>query len=146
MQPVLTNEQLTERWPEVLDAVKQRRRFTWILLSQNGTPVGVDGQVVTVEFANAGVCDSFENSGSVEVVQVALEHILGGDWWVECTVDPNAPDSPSRQSPGPRLAREEFHQRLISRSPLNENMPVDGENDDSGYGEGSYFQHAVQKD
>ncbi|MDQ1037320.1 DNA polymerase-3 subunit gamma/tau [Streptomyces sp. V3I8] len=40
-------------WPNILEAVKNRRRFTWILLSQNAQVTGFDGTTLQIGFVNA---------------------------------------------------------------------------------------------
>ncbi|PYC85048.1 DNA polymerase III subunit gamma and tau [Streptomyces tateyamensis] len=81
--------QVRQMWPQVLEAVKNRRRFTWILLSQNGQVAGFDGSTLQVSFINAGARDSFVSSNSDEVLRQALADALGVDWRVECIVDPS---------------------------------------------------------
>ncbi|WP_345697956.1 DNA polymerase III subunit gamma and tau [Kitasatospora terrestris] len=81
--------QIRQMWPQILDAVKNRRRFTWILLSQNGQVAGFDGNVLQVSFVNAGARDSFVSSHSDDVLRQALADALGVDWRVECIVDPS---------------------------------------------------------
>ncbi|MFJ9522026.1 DNA polymerase III subunit gamma and tau [Kitasatospora sp. NPDC101801] len=81
--------QVRQLWPQILEAVKNRRRFTWILLSQNGQVAGFDGSVLQVSFINAGARDSFVGSNSDEVLKQALADSLGVDWRVECIVDPS---------------------------------------------------------
>ncbi|WP_431679431.1 DNA polymerase III subunit gamma and tau [Kitasatospora sp. KL5] len=81
--------QIRQMWPQILEAVKNRRRFTWILLSQNGQVAGFDGSVLQVSFVNAGARDSFVGSNSDEVLRQALADALGVDWRVECIVDPS---------------------------------------------------------
>ncbi|MFJ1707893.1 DNA polymerase III subunit gamma and tau [Kitasatospora sp. NPDC088346] len=81
--------QIRQMWPQILDAVKNRRRFTWILLSQNGQVAGFDGSVLQVSFVNAGARDSFVSSNSDDVLRQALADSLGVDWRVECIVDPS---------------------------------------------------------
>ncbi|MEW1909365.1 DNA polymerase III subunit gamma and tau [Kitasatospora sp. NPDC085895] len=81
--------QIRQMWPQILDAVKNRRRFTWILLSQNGQVAGFDGKVLQVSFINAGARDSFVGSNSDEVLRQALADALQVDWRVECIVDPS---------------------------------------------------------
>ncbi|WP_354641385.1 DNA polymerase III subunit gamma and tau [Kitasatospora camelliae] len=81
--------QVRQLWPQILDAVKNRRRFTWILLSQNGQVAGFDGSVLQISFVNAGARDSFVGSGSDEVLRQALADALGVDWRIECIVDPS---------------------------------------------------------
>ncbi|MGH3342400.1 MAG: DNA polymerase III subunit gamma and tau [Carbonactinosporaceae bacterium] len=76
-------------WPEILEAVKRRRRFTWILLGQNAHVAGLERDTLSVGFINAGARDSFRNSGSDEILRQALIDLLGVDWRVECFVDPS---------------------------------------------------------
>ncbi|MEU6231542.1 DNA polymerase III subunit gamma and tau [Kitasatospora sp. NPDC047058] len=81
--------QVRQLWPQILEAVKNRRRFTWILLSQNGQVAGFDGSVLQVSFINAGARDSFVGSNSDDVLRQALSDALGVDWRIECIVDPS---------------------------------------------------------
>ncbi len=76
-------------WPQILEAVKNRRRFTWILLSQNAQVVGFDGKTLQIGFPNAGARDSFAGGGSDEVLRQALTDALGVQWQVEALVDPS---------------------------------------------------------
>ncbi|MBV9832366.1 MAG: DNA polymerase III subunit gamma/tau, partial [Marmoricola sp.] len=77
-------------WPDLLEQVKQMRRFTWVLLSQNAQVIGVDDKVLTVGFKNAGARDSFLTGGSEEILRQAAIDMIGADWKVEATVDPGA--------------------------------------------------------
>ncbi|MFD8483178.1 DNA polymerase III subunit gamma and tau [Kitasatospora sp. NPDC059673] len=90
--------QIRQMWPQILEAVKNRRRFTWILLSQNGQVAGFDGSTLQVSFVNAGARDSFVGSHSDEVLRQALTDALGVDWRVDCIIDPSGgTSSPSGQ-------------------------------------------------
>ncbi len=77
-------------WPDLLEQVKKMRRFTWILLSQNAQVIGLDEQVLTVGFKNAGARDSFVGGGSEEILRQAAIDLVGADWKVESIVDPSA--------------------------------------------------------
>ncbi|GAB7182142.1 DNA polymerase III subunit gamma and tau [Kitasatospora sp. Ki12] len=94
--------QVRQLWPQILEAVKNRRRFTWILLSQNGQVAGFDGSVLQVSFINAGARDSFVGSNSDDVLRGALTDALGVDWRIECIVDPSGGSgaAPSGAAPG----------------------------------------------
>lgn len=76
-------------WPNILEAVKNRRRFTWILLSQNAQVTGFDGTTLQLGFVNAGARDNFASSGSEEVLRQALTEQFGVQWKVEALVDPS---------------------------------------------------------
>ncbi|MFD4508360.1 DNA polymerase III subunit gamma and tau [Streptomyces sp. NPDC058457] len=75
-------------WPNILEAVKNRRRFTWILLSQNAQVAGFDGTTLQLGFVNAGARDNFASSGSEDVLRQALNEQFGVQWRVEAIVDP----------------------------------------------------------
>ena len=77
-------------WPDLLEAVKKMRRFTWILLSQNAQVIGVDATSLTVGFKTAGARDSFIGGGSEEILRQAAIDMIGADWKVETAVDPSA--------------------------------------------------------
>ncbi|MFE6335673.1 DNA polymerase III subunit gamma and tau [Streptomyces sp. NPDC057798] len=76
-------------WPNILEAVKNRRRFTWILLSQNAQVTGFDGTTLQLGFVNAGARDNFTTSGSEDVLRQALMEQFGVQWKVEAIVDPS---------------------------------------------------------
>ncbi|WP_314178019.1 DNA polymerase III subunit gamma and tau [Streptomyces winkii] len=81
--------QVRQMWPQILEAVKNRRRFTWILLSQNAQIVGFDGATLQLGFSNSGARDSFVGGGSEDVLLQALNDALGVQWKVEAIVDPS---------------------------------------------------------
>ena len=66
-------------WPQVLETVKSRRRFAWILLSQNAQVVDVDGNVLVLGFANQGARDSFASGGSQDILRDAMVEVMGAD-------------------------------------------------------------------
>ncbi|MFE0176819.1 DNA polymerase III subunit gamma and tau, partial [Streptomyces sp. NPDC059002] len=81
-------------WPNILEAVKNRRRFTWILLSQNAQVTGFDGTTLQIGFVNAGARDNFASSGSEDVLRQALSELFGVQWKVEAIVDPSGGSAP----------------------------------------------------
>jgi DNA polymerase-3 subunit gamma/tau len=80
--------QIRQMWPDIMEAVKNRRRFTWILLSQNAQVTGFDGNTLQVGFSNAGARDSFVGGGSEDVLRQALSDVLGAQWQIEAIIDP----------------------------------------------------------
>jgi DNA polymerase-3 subunit gamma/tau len=76
-------------WPNILEAVKNRRRFTWILLSQNAQVSGFDGTTLQLGFVNAGARDNFAGSGSEDVLRAALAEQFNVHWKIEALVDPS---------------------------------------------------------
>ncbi|MFG2515103.1 DNA polymerase III subunit gamma and tau [Streptomyces sp. NPDC048584] len=76
-------------WPNILETVKNRRRFTWILLSQNAQVTGFDGTTLQIGFVNAGARDNFAGSGSEDVLRQALAEQFNVHWKIEAVVDPS---------------------------------------------------------
>jgi DNA polymerase-3 subunit gamma/tau len=55
-------ESVSQRWPEILEAVKRERRVAWMLLS-NAAVHSVEDGVLTVRFAREGDVKGFSGSG-----------------------------------------------------------------------------------
>jgi DNA polymerase III subunit gamma/tau len=69
-------EVVRQRWPEILDAVKVKRRVAWILLS-NATVHSVEDGVLTVLFAKEGEARGFSGSGYDRDLGSVLTSLLG---------------------------------------------------------------------
>ncbi|MEU5504459.1 DNA polymerase III subunit gamma and tau [Streptomyces albidoflavus] len=82
-------------WPNVLEAVKNRRRFTWILLSQNAHVAGFDGTTLQLGFLNAGARDNFASSGSEDVLKQALSEEFQVSWKIETLIDASGGQGPA---------------------------------------------------
>ncbi|MFF6955625.1 DNA polymerase III subunit gamma and tau [Streptomyces sp. NPDC008317] len=78
-----------QMWPDILEAVKNRRRLTWMLLFNNAQVAGFDGETLQVGFDNPGARNSFANSGSEDVLKAAISDALGVQWKIEAIVAPN---------------------------------------------------------
>ncbi|MFE9727507.1 DNA polymerase III subunit gamma and tau [Streptomyces sp. NPDC005794] len=92
--------QVRNMWPDILEAVKNRRRFTWILLSQNAQVTGFDGSTLQLGFLNAGARDTFSSSGSEEVLKQALAEQFNAKWRVDAVVDSSGGGGQPPQSGG----------------------------------------------
>ena len=126
-------------WPEVLEAVKGLRRFTWIMLSQNAQVAQLDGATLTIALVNTGARDSFLGSGSVEVVQQALQQVVGVQWKIEAIVDPSADPSatPPAAAPAPSNPAPEKPRGVMAPDSVRQAMsaaPEDREPDDPDRG------------
>ena len=64
--------------------------MAWIHLSQNCQVVGLEGDTLTLGFANAGARDSFVSSGCPDIVREAAIDVVGSDWKIDTIVDPGA--------------------------------------------------------
>ncbi|MER6197801.1 DNA polymerase III subunit gamma and tau [Streptomyces sp. NPDC001586] len=83
--------QIQAMWPGVLEAVKNRRRFTWILLSQNAQVTGFDGTTLQLGFPNAGARDNFASSGSEDVLKAVLAEQFQVNWKIDAVVGGGGP-------------------------------------------------------
>jgi DNA polymerase-3 subunit gamma/tau len=88
-------------WPEVLEEVKGKRRFTWILLSQNAHVAELRGDTLLLAMTNAGARDSFGRGGSEDILREALVVVLGADLKVEAMVEPGNASAASPRTPPP---------------------------------------------
>ncbi|MFI5630635.1 DNA polymerase III subunit gamma and tau [Streptomyces sp. NPDC051664] len=103
--------QVRNMWPDILEAVKNRRRFTWILLSQNAQVTGFDGATLQIGFLNAGARDNFASSGSEEVLKQALAEQFNMQWKIEAIVDPSGGAGQPPQTGGGRSSAQPAPQR-----------------------------------
>ncbi|MEY9938140.1 DNA polymerase III subunit gamma and tau [Streptacidiphilus sp. MAP5-3] len=76
-----------QMWPQILDAVKGRRRVTWMLLQQ-AQVAGFDGGALQLSFEHAGTRDGFVNGGHDEILRQALQDTFSVNWKVECLIGP----------------------------------------------------------
>jgi DNA polymerase-3 subunit gamma/tau len=96
---------LRRLWPDVVEAVKHRRRMTWILLSQHAQVVDVDDQTLTVGFNNPGAHQSFLSGGNDEILRQVLIDQIGQAWRIDAIVDPSAqPGEPQPKVTKPAVA------------------------------------------
>jgi len=93
-------------WPQVLESVMAKRRFAWVMLSQNANVHALEGDTLTIAVVNAGARDSFVRSGCDKILRQALVDVIGVDWNVETVVDPStnpagasAPSQPANPPP-----------------------------------------------
>ncbi len=118
----LSTADVRGRWPEVLDAVRRRRRVTWIILRENAQVHGFADGVLTLALNNPGALESFSRGGSDQIVREAVLEVFGvapnvqvipGSGEAEAAVpsapEPSAPAAPAaapRSEPSPNLYAE----------------------------------------
>lgn len=83
----VTIEQVRAAWPQVLEAVKKKRRSTHALLSE-GRPESVEGRVVNIVFGEGFAFhkDKIMQSENSTIVAAALAAVLGGAWSIRCSL------------------------------------------------------------
>ncbi|MFE6164261.1 hypothetical protein ACFQ7F_35685 [Streptomyces sp. NPDC056486] len=91
-----------ELWPQLLQAVKERMRFAWILLSQNASVLFYDGTTLTLNMFSPGAYDTLINSDCRSVLEEVLAEFPNPPPAVELLVQgrtPSPPDLPSSEGP-----------------------------------------------
>ena len=78
-------------WPDVLDFVKRRRRFTWMMLSQNAQVSDVRDGVLTLAMRNAGARENFARGGNEEILKDALAEVLRVSLGIQTIIDGDPP-------------------------------------------------------
>jgi DNA polymerase III subunit gamma/tau len=118
----LTLVDVRRLWPDIVEATKQRRRVTWIHLTQQAQVIAVDDKILTLGFGNAGARDSFDNGGSAEIVRQAAIDVVGHDWRVETIVDPGA----KADLPPPPPGQADVRSSAPPTAPVADAPAVDG--------------------
>jgi len=92
-------DNVRQRWPEILEAVKGQRRVAWMLLS-NATVHSVEGGVLTMLFPREGDAKGFTASGCDRDLSGVLTSVLGVNLRIKAmsvaqlASTPGAPRSP----------------------------------------------------
>jgi DNA polymerase-3 subunit gamma/tau len=87
-------------WPDVLEAVKTKRRFTWMTLLDDVSLVGVSDGVLTLAFGNEGKRKNFVSGGSEAILEQALLEVFGVEWRIDAVLDPGRAQSAAAPSRG----------------------------------------------
>ncbi|WP_187437830.1 DNA polymerase III subunit gamma and tau [Actinomadura decatromicini] len=88
-------------WPDVVEAVKQKSRATWMVIMSGVQPVSLDGKVLTLGFDAEGRRLGFVNGGRDAVLREVLKERMGVDWRIETVVGGGPPAAPPPGRPGP---------------------------------------------
>ncbi|WP_375426267.1 DNA polymerase III subunit gamma and tau [uncultured Friedmanniella sp.] len=112
-------------WPEVLEEVKGKRRFTWILLSQNAQVSELRNGTMVLAMANVGARDSFSRGGNEDVLREALVVVLGADFRIETMVEggPTSPTPAARPVPVSEQAAASWDAPAPAPAPPAESAP-----------------------
>lgn len=87
---VLTLVDVRRLWPDIVEATKGMRRLAWMHLTQNCQVVSIEGDILTLGFANSGARDSFVSGGCDAVLRQAAVDVVGASWKIDTIVDPSA--------------------------------------------------------
>ncbi|MFI6576883.1 DNA polymerase III subunit gamma and tau [Nocardiopsis sp. NPDC050513] len=90
-------------WGQILEVVKGRRRFTWMVLTGSDVrPVGMEGNTVLLGFNRPNEAKGFANSGSDQVVADSVRQVLGVEVRVAAAGSGQGGGPARRPEPAPR--------------------------------------------
>ncbi|MGO1696374.1 MAG: DNA polymerase III subunit gamma and tau, partial [Arthrobacter sp.] len=73
-----TVEMFRRAWPEIMDALRQEKKFVWMTIQPHASLAGFDGRTLTVAFANPGPMKAFAaKQENTDLLRGAINHILG---------------------------------------------------------------------
>ncbi|HET6759473.1 MAG TPA: DNA polymerase III subunit gamma and tau, partial [Propionibacteriaceae bacterium] len=123
--PGLTVTDIRRLWPEVLEEVKGKRRFTWILLSQNAQVAELRNGMLLLAMSNAGARDSFARGGNEDVLREAMVVVMGADFGIETMVDPSAaPNTPAPNTAAPNATAQNVPAPHTQSSAMQPRVPT----------------------
>ncbi|WP_370131742.1 DNA polymerase III subunit gamma and tau [Streptacidiphilus sp. EB103A] len=108
--------QVRQMWPQILDAVKGRRRVTWMLVQQ-AQVAGFDGSTLQLSFEHAGTRDGFVNGGHDEILRQAISDSFGMAWRIDCIIDPSVGRGPGPGSGGGQPAQQSQPMQQAAQQP-----------------------------
>ncbi|MFI0369429.1 DNA polymerase III subunit gamma and tau [Actinomadura sp. 1N219] len=85
-------------WPDIVEAVKQKSRATWMVIMAGVQPVSLDGRILTLGFDAEGRRLGFVNGGRDTVLREVLKERMGVDWRIETVVGGAPAGSPPGRS------------------------------------------------
>ena len=95
----LTAAELRRVWPNVLDEVKRRRRFTFMLLSNHAQVADVADGALILGFDAPGPRENFGSGGSADVLSEALIEVIGVDLRIQSVLSSGEQETRPAQRP-----------------------------------------------
>jgi DNA polymerase-3 subunit gamma/tau len=87
-------------WPDIIEAVKQKSRATWMVIMSGVRPAALEGRVLTLAFDAEGNRLGFVNGNRDVILSEVLRERMGVDWRIE-TVSGGAGGGRGQAGPGP---------------------------------------------
>ncbi|WP_030163389.1 DNA polymerase III subunit gamma and tau [Spirillospora albida] len=70
-------------WPDIVEAVKQKSRATWMVIMSGVRPLSLEGRVLTLQFDSEGSRLGFVNGNRDVILCEVLKEGMGVDWRIE---------------------------------------------------------------
>ncbi|MET8205877.1 hypothetical protein ABZT51_07475 [Streptomyces sp. NPDC005373] len=90
---------MQELWPQLLQVIKERMRFAWILLGHNASVLFYDGTTLTLNMFSPGAYETLINSDCRRVFEEVLAELLNPPPAVELLVQGRTPAPSDLPSP-----------------------------------------------
>ncbi len=129
----LTVVDLRRLWPDILEAIKERKRTTAALL-MSASVLGVEGSVLKLGINSSGLMRRLSEEMNTEIIRAALLDKLGVDWQVQTIVDVGQeqqslhdPDPTARRGVPESAAEAVASEEVGEPDPQGSNEPADSE-------------------
>ncbi len=110
-----TVEMFRRAWPEIMDALREEKKFVWMTIQPHASLAGFDGRTLTVAFANPGPMKAFSaKQENTDLLRGAINQVLGVTPEIVITGGGSAPAGGS----GPKAERRPAP---ASRGPVAQN-------------------------
>ena len=131
----LTAAELRRVWPNVLDEVKRRRRFTHMLLAQHAQVIDVADGALTLGFSGPGPKENFGSGGSIDVLVDSLIEVIGVELRINPIVSGDTPVEAVQQqrpsgAPVAQPSPPEPRQQAAAPEPASRSTEPEVSNDD----------------
>ncbi|QCU79025.1 DNA polymerase III subunit gamma and tau [Citricoccus sp. SGAir0253] len=75
--PTSQVEMIRRAWPEILAYLEEHSRLVWMVVSQNASVAGFDGQLLTIGFSSDSPRDTVQRRRGDQVIAEAVNAVLG---------------------------------------------------------------------
>ncbi|MWA01320.1 DNA polymerase III subunit gamma and tau [Actinomadura sp. LD22] len=88
-------------WPDIIEAVKQKSRATWMVIMSGVRPASLEGRVLTLAFDAEGNRLGFVNGNRDVILSEVLRERMGVDWRIETVSGGAGSGGRGQGGPGP---------------------------------------------
>ncbi|MER6315051.1 caspase family protein [Streptomyces sp. NPDC001581] len=114
--------EVREFWPEVLEALKEHRRFAWIVLSQNTEVVAFNGRQISLAFENKRSREVYKEAE----LDKALEYVIRDAFKLPWAIEAVNKESEISIAPAPRKGRPGEWPTVTAGFPNDTKRPEEG--------------------
>ena len=133
-------EMFRRAWPQILENVKQNRRFVWSILQQDVSVAGYDGKTLTLGFSNPGPMNAFRNrADAAETLKASISAVIGVTPDIDVAEGGDASPKADGRNNLPAAEEPQHHEAPHNEPPYEEPQYEDApRHDDPSYEEPPY--------